>query len=195
MNHQISLQQYRTIDLAIMLVIEAACQLLISLAVRFWYPEQLYVASPVAGIVALVMMRWGGYAAVHAVFGGVLYAMLAGGSWQQILIYGAGNFLSLAALLMLRLFGKEAVRRDGFASVVFALLVQMLMWLGRGGVAALLGSEIAACFGFITTDVLSGLLTCLIIWIIRPIDGLFEDQKHYLLRTEAERQAERREQF
>ena len=187
MNRQITFRQYRSIDLTILLVILSVCQFLISLATRFWFPEQLYVASPVAGAVALVMMRWSGYAAIHAAWGGVLYALLSGGTWQHILIYGAGNLLSLAALVMFRIFGKERIRQDGFLSLVLALLTQLLMWLGRAGVAALLGWETAACLGFAATDVLSGLFTLLIVWIIRPMDGLFEDQKHYLLRTEAER--------
>lgn len=195
MNRQISLRQYRGIDLTILLVVLTVCQFLTSLATRVWFPEQLYVASPVAGAVALVMMRWSGYAAIHALWGGVFYALLAGGTWQHVLIYGAGNLLSLAALVMLRIFGKERVRQDAFLSLVLAFLTQLLMWLGRAGAAALLGWEAAACLGFVYTDVLSGLFTLLIIWIVRPIDGLFEDQKHYLLRTEAERQAERGEQF
>lgn len=194
MNRQISFKQYRTIDLSLLMVMLAVCQLLAHFAVSIWFPEQLYVASPVAGLCAMVMMRWGGFAAVHALLGGVIYAALAGGTWQQILIYGIGNLASLAALVMLKHPGKERVRNSGFLSVVFALCVQLLMWLGRFGMAALFGGELAACLGFVSTDILSGLFTLLIVWVVRKIDGLFEDQKHYLLRMERERQAERREQ-
>lgn len=195
MNRQISFRKYRAIDLTILMVILSACQLLISLATRFWFPEQLYVASPVAGVAALVMMRWSGFAAIHAAWGGVFFALLAGGTWQQTVIYGGGNLLSVAALVMLRGFGKERIRQDAFLSLVFGFLVQLLMWLGRAGIAALFGYEASACLGFVSTDILSGLFTLLIIWVIRPMDGLFEDQKHYLLRIEAERQAERGERF
>ena len=171
------------------------CQYLIHLATSFWYPEQLYVVSPVAGMTALVMMRWGGYAAIHAALGGLMYAALQGGSWHQLLIYGLGNLVSLLALGMFKLYGKERVRRDGFLSAVFAVAVQLLMQLGRAGVAALFGYPAAACLGFITTDLLSILFTVFIIWIVRRIEGLFEDQKNYLLRIQSEQQAERGEQF
>ena len=193
MKRQISFEQYRTIDLTILLAVLAVCQLLTHLAVSVWFPEQLYVASPVAGLTALVMMRWGGYSAVHALLGGVLYAALCGGSWRHILIYGIGNLVSLSALIMLKKPGKERVRTSGFLSLMFGLCVQVTMWLGRFAMAVLLGDGVSAAFGFITTDVLSGLFTLLIVWVIRRIDGLFEDQKHYLLRMERERQAERRE--
>ena len=193
MKRQISFQQYRNIDLIILLVILAVCQLLTHLAVSFWFPEQLYVVSPIAGLTAVVMMRWSGFAAIHAVLGGLLFAVLSGGTWQQILIYAVGNLAALLMLLMLKRLGKERVRSSGFLSLMFGLGVQALMWLGRAGMAALFGNEPAACLSFITTDILSGLFTLLIVWVVRRIDGLFEDQKHYLLRMERERQAERRE--
>lgn len=86
MNKQISLQQYRNVDLTILLVVQAVSQVIIYIASTVWFADQLYIVSPVAAMTALVMMRWNGYAAVHAVLGGVLYAVIAGGSWQQVLI-------------------------------------------------------------------------------------------------------------
>lgn len=195
MERKISFEQYRNIDLTILAVILAVCQFVIHLAVTRWYPEQLYVVTPVAAVTALVMMRWGPWAGIHAALGGVLYAVLSGGTVEQVLIFGAGNLASLLALVMLKLFTKERVRGDGFLSLTFALLTQLTMWLGRAGMAAVFGYAPEACLGFITTDILSGLFTLFIIWIVRRIDGLFEDQKTYLLRVQSEQQAERREQF
>lgn len=193
MNRQITFRQYRSIDLTIMAVLLAISQFVIYFASSVLYPEQLYVVSPAAAIAAIVMMRWNGWAAIHAVISGVLYAMLAGGTAQHYVIYGAGNLLCLAALLILKFFGKERVRRDGLLSGIFGLTAQILMWLGRAGIAYLLGFEPAACIGFITTDILSGLFTLVIVWVVRRVEGLFEDQKNYLLRLESERQVEGRE--
>ena len=186
MNRQISFRQYRTIDLSILAVVLAVSQILIHFASSRWYADQLYVVSPVAAVVALVMMRWSAWAAVHGALGGLLFAGLAGGTWQHFVIYGVGNLLSMAALLMFKIFGKERIRQDAFLSLVFALCVQLLMQLGRAGLAALFGYPAAACLGFITTDILSELFTLFIIWIVRRIEGLFEDQKHYLLRIQSE---------
>ena len=193
MKQQISFSQYRSIDLTILAVVLAFSQFMIFMATSFWFPEQMYVASPVAAMTALVMMRWNAYGAIHAALGGLIYALLAGGNGQQLLIYSAGNLLSVLALIVLKLFGKERVRKDGFLSLTFAFCVQLLMWLGRAGLAALFGYEPAACIGFITTDVLSGLFTLVIIWIVRRIEGIFEDQKQYLLRLDRERKNEGRE--
>lgn len=186
MNRQLTLSQYRSIDLTILLVVQAISQVLIYFAATVLYADQLYVVSPVAAMVALVMMRWSGWAAIHASLGGIIYVMVAGGSWQHILIYGIGNLLAIAALLMLKLLGKEKVRGDALLTILFALLTQLLMQLGRSAIAALLGYPAEICIGFITTDLLSGLFCVVIVWSIRRIEGLFEDQKHYLLRTARE---------
>ena len=195
MNRQRTFDQYRSIDLTILLLVQAASQFVIHFAATVLYADQLYVVSPVAVVVALVMMRWNGWAAIHAVLGGVLYALMAGGNWQHILIYGAGNLLSLAAMLMLKLLGKERIRKDGLLTMLYALLTQLLMQIGRSAVAALLGFPAEALLGFITTDLLSGLFSMIILWSIRRADGLFEDQKQYLLRIAREQQNERGDQF
>lgn len=195
MKRQLSLSQYRAIDLGILLAVESFCLLLMHFATKMWFPEQLYVASPVAGMTALVMMRWGAYALIHGAVGGILYAWLSGGTWQHLLIYGLGNLAALGAMLMLKTPGKERVRQDGFLAMMFALASQVLMQLGRAGMALLLGFSGEAALGFLTTDALSVLLTLFIIWTVRKMDGLFEDQINYLLRMERERQAERRDRF
>ena len=195
MKNQITFSQYRTIDLSILMAMLAFSQILIHLATSFWFPDQLYVVSPVAGVTALVMMRWSGYAAIHAALGGVVFTVLAGGGWEQILIYAAGNLLSLAMLVEFRIFGKEKIRKDAFLSVTFAIGTQLFMQLGRAGIAALMGHPADVCIRFITTDVLSCLFTAVIIWIVRRVEGLFEDQKLYLLRIQQEQTVERGEQF
>ena len=195
MNRQISFSQYRTIDLSILMVVLAVCQFMTHVATSFWFPEQLYVVSPVAGMVALIMMRWGPWAAIHAVLGGIVFAVASGGQAQHIAIYSLGNLLSLAVLVYLRGKRKEKIRQSAFLSVMTAFMVQMLMLLGRAAVAAALGHPFGACLGFITTDFLSVLLTMVVVWIARKADGLFEDQKHYLLRVQRERENERRDQF
>ena len=195
MNRQRTFDQYRSTDLTILLLVQAASQFAIHFAATVLYADQLYVVSPVAAVAALVMMRWNGWAAIHAALGGVLYALMAGGNWQHILIYGAGNLLSLAALLMLKLLGKERIRKDGLLTMLYALLTQLLMQIGRSAVAALLGFPAGVLLGFITTDLLSGLFSMVILWSIRRADGLFEDQKQYLLRIAREQKNERGEQF
>lgn len=191
MRKQISFSQYRSIDLTILAVVLVISQILINAASTNWYVNQPYVVSPVAAVAALVMMRWGAYVAVHAVLGGAVYVLLSGGNMQQLAIYCIGNLAAMAVLVMFRVFSKERIRESAFLTVMFAFMVQIAMQLGRAAVAAIFGNNLSVCLGFITTDVLSVLFTTLIIWIARRVDGLFEDQRNYLLRQE--REAERRD--
>lgn len=197
MKKQISLAQYRNMDLVFLCVIMVITQTLISVAGNVWFADvaKPYVASPIAAVVALVMMRWNGWAALHAVLGGVLYAFLQGGTWEHYLIYGCGNLLCVDALLMFKLFDKEYIRKNAVISLLYAFCVQILMQVGRALVALALGYPLAASVVFISTDALSLLLTVVAIWCVRRIEGLFEDQIHYLLRVESERQVEGRDQF
>ncbi len=196
MNRQISLSQYRTIDLAILTGLMAASQLVIHLAVSRFYAELTgYIVSPVAAVAALVMMRWNLWAAIPAALGGLILTVLSGGTAEQILIYSAGNLVSLLAMLFLKFVGKERIRTNAVLTLVFAVMVQLLMQLGRAGVAALLGHSLPACWDFITTDAMSILFTLVIIWIVRRVEGLFEDQKHYLLRIQREQSVKGGEQL
>lgn len=195
MRRQISLAQYRAIDLAMLTGFMLLCQTGIIAAGNTVYPGQMIKASPVGAIVALVMMRWNVWAAVPALLGGLLYAALCGTVWQTYIIYGAGNLLALAALLYFKIFGKENVRKSVLNTLAFGLIVQVLMQLGRALAALALRFPVEVCYSFITEDALSALLTVVAVWIMRRIEGLFEDQKLYLLRIQQERQVEGREQF
>ncbi len=195
MNRQISFSEYRAIDLTIMAVLLGISQAVITIVSTTIYADQLYVVSTVGAVVAIVMMRWGAWAGIHAVLGGVVYTVVGHGSWEQLIIYSVGNLAALGALLLFKLLGKETIRKDALLTIVFALCTQLLMQLGRAGISVLFGHGIGASLGFITTDTLSILFSICIVWVARRIEGLFEDQKKYLLRIQAEQQAEGREQI
>ena len=186
MNRSFSFRQYRAIDLGLFALLLFVSESLIVRAARFWFPDQLYTVSVVAAVTAIVMMRWGPWAAIHALLGGLVFSLNSGASARQVLIYCLGNLLSLLMLLPLRLLGWDRIRRDGFLSVCFGLVTLLLMQLGRALTALLLGASLPDCAGFFTTDSLSLLFTGVILWIVRRLDGIFEDQKHYLLRIHKE---------
>ena len=214
MNHRLTFRQYRQMDLTVFGAMLVVAEALIVLAATRWFPAEAYTVSIVAAVTSIVLMRWGPWAAIHAVLGGLVYCFVSGGQPGQYLIYCAGNLFALLSLLWFRIpgkgrvSGKERIREDGFLTVIFGLTVQLLMQLGRAAVAfALLraspgsapaGTQSVAgalsfCIGFITTDALSGFFTAVILWIARRQDGLFEDQKHYLLRIQEAEKEERGE--
>ena len=75
MNRSFSFKQYRGIDLTLFALILCVTEMLIVNAARFWFADQLYTVSAVAAVTAIVLMRWGPWAAIHAVLGGLVFCL------------------------------------------------------------------------------------------------------------------------
>ena len=187
MNRQRTWKEYRAIDLAMLAGALAIFEFIIVRAAIWWFPGQPFTVSLAAAMTSIVYMRWGAWGAIHAVEAGFVFCFFSGASGEQFFIYCIGNLFSVLAVLLLKAWGKERVR-TGHLSLIFPLLVQVLMQAGRAAVALLLGAEPANTVGFFTTDSLSLLFTFVIVWIARKLDGVYEDQKHYLLRVHAEKE-------
>ena len=136
MNHRLTFRQYRQMDLTVFGAMLVVAEALIVLAATRWFPAEAYTVSIVAAVTSIVLMRWGPWAAIHAVLGGLVYCFVSGGQPGQYLIYCAGNLFALLSLLWFRIpgkeriSGKERIREDSFLTVMFALTTQLLMQLG-----------------------------------------------------------------
>lgn len=186
----ISFKQYRAIDLVIWLVILSVFEYITVMAASKWFPGELYTLSQVVAVLCIVMMRWGGYAVIHAVAGGLVFCLAQGASIEQFAVYGVGNCLALIALSLFRAVGKEAVRTKFHFTVLFTAAAFCGAQLGRWLVSLAFGGSPGSIVTFFMTDSLSLLYAAVIVLISRKADGLFEDQKSYLIRTEAERRKE-----
>ena len=183
----LSFKQYRAIDLGIMLFLLAAAEVVITRAATVWFPYEAYVLSPTIAIVCIVMMRWGGFAAVHAVGGGLALCIASGASLNQFAVYCVGNCLALAALVLFKIFGKEKIRNTPSLTVLFTVTAFCMAQVGRWLVGMAFGGSAGDIVTFFTTDSLSLMFAMVTVLISRRIDGLFEDQMAYLVRTQAER--------
>lgn len=191
MKRQLTLAEYRNVDLTLFAVILAVCEYVITLAATRWFPGQLYTVSLTAALCAVVLMRWGGWAGLHAVLGGIAFWMASGGTVQQLAIYALGNLACLLVLPLLRGSGKEKIRSDKLFTALFALAVTLAMQLGRAAVALLLGTGLGTCVGFFTTDALSGVFAMVVVSLAGRLDGVFEDQKRYLHRLQEQQKKEK----
>lgn len=189
MKRQISLGQYRAIDLglmALMLTVFEYIIIRVSTSGMFW--DQAYTVSLAAAITSIVYMRWGWWGGIHAALAGLLFCFFYGGRPGQYLTYIIGNLFSLAAVPALKKLGPERVRTGQWSWLLFPLAVILLMQGGRAVMAMAQGAAPMEALGFFTTDALSILFTLVIIWIARRLDGIYEDQKHYLLRIQEEKE-------
>ena len=186
----LSFKQYRSIDLGIMLFILAVSEVLITFAATVWFPYELYVLSPTVAIVCIVMMRWGGFAAIHAVGGGLALCIASGADLNQFVVYCAGNCFALAALILLKALGKEKVRSKPFLTVLFTVIAFCGAQIGKWAVGMFMGGSVGDIITYFATDSLSLIFALVTVLISRRVNGLFEDQLSYLKRTQAERNKE-----
>lgn len=186
----ISFKQYRTIDLITMAIILFVIETLVAKAANSWFTEQLFMLSPAISVICIVMMRWGGFAAIHAAVAGAALCLAMGASFDQFAVYCIGNCFSLAALILIKAFGKQKVKDNVILSIIFVVVAFFGAQLGRWIVGLFFGGRADTLLAFITTDSLSLLFAIIVVLISRRIDGLFEDQKAYLIRTESERRRE-----
>ncbi len=183
----LSFKQYRTVDLAIWAVILCLFEALAAVAAKKWFPLQLFSLSPTITVLCIVYMRWGAFAAVHAVAGGAAFCIASGASAEQFVIYCVGNCLTLLALFFFKFWGKEKIRSKGLLTVIFTVAVFCLAQIGRWAVSLFFGGTLGSVIDYFVTDPISLLFAVVVVLIARNVDGLFEDQKSYLIRTQDER--------
>lgn len=183
--------RYRLIDLGLFAVMLTVFEGILVMASTRWFPQEPYTVSVTAAVTAIVLMRWGPWAAVHALLGGFAFCMASGAAPRQYWIYCGGNLLSLAALALRKGLGEENIRTDALKSLLLGLTVVLLMDAGRALLSLLTGAALSSALGFFTTDVVTVLFTLMIVWIVRRLDGVWEDQEHYLLRLREEQERER----
>ncbi len=188
--NNISFKQYRAIDLGIMAVILFVFEALAVFAGK-WFPSESYTLSPTTLVLCIVMMRWDGFAAVHAVAGGLAFCLAAGAAPQQYAVYCAGNCVGLLGLIPLKIFGKEKVRTKASLTIIYAVIVFTAIQAGRGLVSMCFGAAPGSVVSFLLADSLSLLFAAVVLPLTGRLDGLYEDQKSYLIRTEEERKRER----
>ena len=191
MNRQITLRQYRTMDLAMFTALLCICETLITLGATRWFPGEPWTLSLTPAVTALVMVRWGGFAAIPAAAGALVFCVASGATLPQFVIYCIGNLAAMALLPLVRGDGWQRLHDQVLLALLYGVLTALLMQLGRGIIALMLGTDPSLCGGFILTDTLSTLFAALIVWITRRLDGMLEEQRHYLTRVAEEMKRER----
>lgn len=193
----ISLKQYRATDLFLFAVILIAFDL-IDYYATVWLAESgsVYYFALTVPIVLMVMMRWGWPAVFYAVGDAVLQTVLNNpASWQSYLSYGLGYAAILLLLIPLHYAGKQKIAGKWYFSALFVLAAWVLSNLVCSTVqciavpGATFGAAILNNISFGINGLLSLVLSIALILILRRLDGMFEDQIHYLKRMDEERKA------
>ena len=190
MRKQITFKQYKAIDIALLSVLHFAFEAMVIYVTINFFPLQDVALSITPLIVIIMMMRWGWFAAISAVVGGLAYCVAGGASPEQYLIYCLGNLFGILAMLIISKWGKEEVRKKPAKLITVAVSTYLFMNIGRWLVSLIFEPTIKTLLVFITTDIISLLLAIIGVLAVRKTDGMIEDQKSYLLRLDREAKEE-----
>lgn len=190
----ISFFRYRAMDIAMFTLLLCISETLIVLGSTVWFEKEPYTLSLTPAVSAIVMMRWGLPAAMPAAAGAAALCFFSGAQSVQYLVYMAGN-LCFIALYPVFVSKKrwQKTRENVLRCMLYGFLCALSMQIGRGAIALVTGHGFKMATGFITTDALSAMFSVLIVWICRRLDGMLEDQKHYLFRIQKEEQKKKGE--
>lgn len=194
----ISFKQYKLTDLFLFAVILIAFDLVAHFAPRAFASGANFTFILTVPIVLLIMVRWGWPCVFFAIGDGLFLSLLNNTAvWQSYLCYAAGNCFILLLMLATKFFGKQKIAGKWYFSVLFVIFGWVLQNLGltlamtaiyRGNFL----SYLFANLGFGGSGLMSLAAGIVIILILRRLDGMFEDQKSYLKRLDAEAQEMRR---
>ena len=177
-----TLGQYRAIDCSLFALMLMVFETVILRAATAWFPAEAWTVSVVPAITAIVMVRWGPWCAIHAVLGGIVTVLELKGNGSRFLIYGIGNLAVLGIWPFLKKQGWEGLHRNVLTVFLFGVLTVLAMQAGRALLALMTGTPLEGLLLYITADSITYIFTVVILWIAARLDGILEDQRHYLER-------------
>ena len=194
-----SFKAYRAIDLCIMTAIIIIGELILSFASNVWFKLDSLAISITLPILLIVSMRWGWRVVYPAAIGGLmscLFSQISGGqkfTLQLLLISEVGTLTILFSLVWFKLIGKQKTKENLAIALCFAIVMYLLNSVGSGIATAIVnGDGLFACIVlYFTRNSITCLFAAIIIIIVRKLDGVFEDQKTYLLRLEKQKEQEK----
>ncbi len=184
----LTFKQYKAMDLIIFLVIFTVLEsVLVTLSNKLVNVN--FAVSLLYTVAALVIMRWGAWATLHLALGGIVFCFASHGDVLQYVAFSVGNCFALLSLIYTLFLGKKRVRDSFTLSMLFVIIIYLAVCVGRAVMLSILKSINLwdLLIATVSSDLLSLVITLIIVLISRMQDGLFEDQKGYLLRTQEER--------
>lgn len=186
-----SFKKYKIIDLAIFTGLYLLLEFLISLAATRWFPEQPYIVSIMLPMLLIVMMRWDKLSIILAAISGPFYVLIYGGSGFDYLIFFLGNMGFMLLLIFLLKVGKDKIRKSIILTLCYVVIGFLLMEVFRGVFTIICYQKtIDWLWQYLWRDLLSFVFSLVVIFIVRKVDGMFEDQKAYCFRKQKEREEE-----
>ncbi|MCM1438328.1 MAG: hypothetical protein NC131_03840 [Roseburia sp.] len=190
----ISVNQYRATDLVVFALIAVVSELLGYFA-KIWFSDSAYFTLSLSvPIACLVLVRWGWWAVFYPLLSGATYCLASRLGVNYFAVQCIGGMFVLLMLLPAKLIGVEKIRGKWIYTALFAVGAWLCTYLGRSvlwaicyAIKPVAGANVYSGFVGYALDLVSLFMTVVLLLVMRKLDGMFEDQKHYLKRVDKER--------
>lgn len=183
MRKQITLSEYRSGDITIFTVLMVIAEFLAIKGVA-WFSE-IYAISLFLPISLIVMKRWKIWAAVPMIASAITVCAVNKAAFNVYVIHIVGNTLVLLSMIWFKIAKNNL--KEGHYLILYALSAYILMCFGKAFVGFLFGENFVSLFvGFLGVNSLNAVIAIIVLFIVRKLDGVFEDQIDYLKRVQEE---------
>ena len=180
-NGRISYPQYRLADLMLFLLIMCGCEVLNILAIRKWFPNQLFSVSVMMLVSLLVLVRWNFWAALFPPIGGLITCLLLGAKGiEAYVVYIVGNSFILFAWFFLKI-GKEKLKK-WYWLLLYVFIGYLLVAFGRTILAVCFNQDfVGSLISYLGYgELLNFIFTYVVLLILTRFNSMVVDQKKYL---------------
>ena len=184
-----------------------AAEVLASFAANVWFPIDSFAVSLIFPVLVVVIMRWDAFCIIPAVAGAVatcLFEQVSAGRTMSVAAVAVSLSGSLALFSAIPLFlafgkgnmraGKSVIREKWYLSAVYVIILYIIANLVTAVADAIITGEafFPKLVYYMGLNSITLLFAVIIVLISRKLDGVFEDQRTYLIRLEAAREAEKK---
>lgn len=185
-SNQITLKQYRVIDITIFAIVLCLFEFLSVFILNIdEYPYfSLSISLP---IILICMMRWNHRCFILPILSGVVFCLTIGNATvENYVIYSVGNLFILFNLIWFKL-PKEKITQSSLLTILYTVSGYVLMCLGRSVVSIFFDKNFLDVFiAFLGTGFINLVLASFIVLIARIQPGMFKDQITYLKEVQEE---------
>lgn len=184
MRKQITLSEYRAGDITIFTVLMIVVEFLAIKGI-VWFSE-IYAISLFLALILIVMRRWKLWAIVPMLASAITVCAVNKAEFYVYVIHIIGNLFVLLAMIWFKIAKNNF--KEGHYLILYSLSAYVLMCFGKSFIGFLYGEKFTTLFiGFLGVNALNVVIAIIVLFIVRKLDGVFEDQIEYLKRVQEEK--------
>jgi len=174
--------QFKRIDLTLFTVLAIVSEYLAFHFINIFSEAGFMISfSFLLGLIAIY--RWGAIGSVVYIGSGVVSLIMNYQSIDityQFLYYVVANAAIVSTILMFRFFTKEDIKTKWFVLLLYMLFPMLIIGLSKGLLIFIFEKNLHGFIDYFASQLLTLVMTYIVLNIVIRIEGLFEDMKTYI---------------